>query len=260
MTSLGWSRHWESASIDRHPQLKTHRKRFNKHFVSNRRFSGYFCAPKPLHMTTVTQGSNKETRVLELLTGCEHAFRKFGVRAVSMDDLASQLGVSKKTLYRYFKDKADLVLQVFNQACERQKARTEILSDGGFNAIDAVIAVMEYFQSELREMHPSMLFDLQKYYPEAMNRLHTHKMVAMQGYLLRNIERGQTEGLYRADFDAKLVSRLHMAMVQTMTDPSTIHEFGRPLSELQKELHTYHLRGIATDQGLEYLRQRNNTL
>ena len=51
-----------------------------------------------------------------------------------------------------------------------------------------------------------------------------------------------------------------MAMVQTMTDPSTIHEFGRPLSELQKELHTYHLRGIATDQGLEYLRQRNNTL
>ena len=63
-----------------------------------------------------------------------------------------------------------------------------------------------------------------------------------------------------ADFDAKLVSRLHMAMVQTMTDPSTIHEFGRPLSELQKELHTYHLRGIATDQGLEYLRQRNNTL
>ena len=50
-----------------------------------------------------------------------------------------------------------------------------------------------------------------------------------------------------------------MAMVQTMTDPSTIDEFGRPLSELQQELHTYHLRGIATDKGLEYLRQRNNT-
>jgi AcrR family transcriptional regulator len=211
-------------------------------------------------MSPVTQGSNKDSRLTELLTGCERAFDRFGVRAVSMDDLATHLGVSKKTLYRYFKDKADLVLQVFDQACNRQVKRTDVISEGGFNAIDAVIAVMEYFQTELRQMHPSMLFDLQKYYPKAMERLHVHKMEAMQGYLIRNIERGQTEGLFRSDFDAKLISRLHMAMVQTMTDPSTIDEFGRPLSELQKELHTYHLRGIATDQGLEYLRQRNNTL
>lgn len=210
-------------------------------------------------MSPINQGTHKDARLSELLGGCERAFRRFGVRAVSMDDLASQLGVSKKTLYRYFKDKADLVLQVFDQACNRQAARTETLATGGFNAIDAVIAVMEYFQSELREMHPSMLFDLQKYYPEAMHRLHHHKMEAMQGYLIRNIQRGQSEGLFRSDFDAKLISRLHMAMVQTMTDPSTIDEFGRPLSELQQELHTYHLRGIATDKGLEYLRQRNNT-
>ena len=86
-------------------------------------------------------------------------------------------------------------------------------------------------------------------------------MEAMQGYLLRNIERGQTEGLLSGETSMpSSISRLHMAMVQTMTDPSTIDEFGRPLSELQKELHTYHLRGIATDKGLEYLRQRNNTL
>lgn len=211
-------------------------------------------------MSPAPQGSTKDARLVDLLKGCEQAFRRFGVRAVSMDDLATQLGVSKKTLYRYFKDKADLVLQVFDQACNRQNSRTQTLSEGGNNAIDAVIEVMEYFQTELREMHPSMLFDLQKYYPEAMRRLHQHKMEAMQGYLIRNIERGQSEGLYRGDFDARLISRLHMAMVQTMTDPSTIDEFGRPLSELQKELHTYHLRGIATDKGMDYLHQRNNTL
>jgi AcrR family transcriptional regulator len=211
-------------------------------------------------MSPASQGSTKDTRLVDLLKGCEQAFRRFGVRAVSMDDLATQLGVSKKTLYRYFKDKADLVLQVFDQACNRQTTRTQALSEGGNNAIDAVIEVMEYFQTELREMHPSMLFDLQKYYPEAMQRLHQHKMEAMQGYLIRNIQRGQSEGLFRGDFDARLISRLHMAMVQTMTDPSTIDEFGRPLSELQKELHTYHLRGIATDKGMAYLQQRNNTL
>ena len=79
----------------------------------------------------------------------------------------------------------------------------------------------------------------------------------MEGYLLRNIERGQREDFYRKDFDAKLISRLHMAMVQTMTNPATIVEFGRPLSELQQELHAYHLRGIATEEGMAYYHQRN---
>ena len=211
-------------------------------------------------MSPATQGSNRDTRLIELLRECEKAFHRYGVRAVSMDDLATHLGVSKKTLYRYFKDKSDLVFQVFDQTCTRQNQRIEDLAQLGSNAVDAVISMMEYFQSELREMHPSMLFDLHKYHPETMKRLRLHKEDHLQGYLIRNIERGQKEGLYRDDFDARLISRLHMAMVNTMTAPSTMEEFGRPLLELQKELHTYHLRGIATDKGLAYLRERNNSL
>jgi AcrR family transcriptional regulator len=173
-----------------------------------------------------------------------------------MDDLARSLGMSKKTLYKYCSDKADLVLHVFDHMCERQDSQICALSESGENAIDAVIGAMEYMQSELREMHPSMLFDLQKYYPAAFQRLERHKLENMQGYLLRNIERGQREGFYREDFDAKLISRLYMSMVQTMTDPATLEEFGRPLSELQQELHAYHLRGIATDKGMQYYHDR----
>lgn len=174
-----------------------------------------------------------------------------------MDDLARSLGMSKKTLYKYCRDKADLVLQVFDRMCERQDSQICALSESGENAIDAVIGAMEYMQSELREMHPSMLFDLQKFYPAALQRLERHKLDNMQGYLIRNIERGQREGFYREDFDAKLIARLHMSMVQTMTDPSTLEEFGRPLTELQKELHAYHLRGIATEKGMDYYRNRH---
>ena len=208
-------------------------------------------------VNTIPQQTTENSRICHLLDGCESAFRRLGVRAVSMDDLARQLGVSKKTLYKYVKDKSDLVLQVFDRMCTRQDDRICALSETGENAIDAVISAMEYMQSELREMHPSMLFDLQKYYPEAMQRLERHKLDNMQGYLIRNIERGQREGFYREDFDAKLIARLHMSMVQTMTDPSTLEEFGRPLTELQKELHAYHLRGIATEKGMDYYRNRH---
>lgn len=208
-------------------------------------------------MSPTAQGSTQDARLIELLEGCEQTFRRIGVRAVSMDDLARALGVSKKTLYKYCKDKADLVLQVFDRMCNRQDSRICALSESGENAIDGVISTMEYVQTELRDMHPSMLFDLQKYYPAAMQRLEKHKLENMQGYLLRNIERGQREGFYRKDFDAKLISRLHMSMVQTMTHPATLEEFGRPLSELQQELHAYHLRGIATEEGMAYYHNRN---
>ena len=114
-------------------------------------------------------------RLIELLKGCEQTFRRIGVRAVSMDDIAGALGVSKKTLYKYCKDKSDLVLQVFDQMCIRQDHRICALAESGENAIDAVIGAMEYMQSELREMHPSMLFDLKKYYPIAMQRLEDAK-------------------------------------------------------------------------------------
>ena len=208
-------------------------------------------------MSSPTPGNTQDSKLIELLDGCEQTFRRNGVRAVSMDDLARSLGVSKKTLYKYVKDKADLVLQVFDRMCSRQDERICSLAEGAENAIDAVIGAMEYMQSELREMHPSMLFDLKKYYPAALQRLERHKLDNMQGYLLRNIERGQREGFYRQDFDAKLISRLHMSMVQTMTDPSTLEEFGRPLSELQQELHAYHLRGIATAKGMQYYNDRH---
>lgn len=200
--------------------------------------------------------TEQDERRIEILEGCEAAFRRLGVRAVSMDDLARQLGVSKKTLYRYSKDKSDLVLQVFDHMCSRQVGMIQALSESGENAIEAVVQVMAYMQSELRDLHPGMLFDLQKYHPASMQRLERHKMESVQGYLLRNIERGQREGFYRKDFDAHLICRLYMSMVQTMTDPATIEEFGRPLSELQEELHLYHLRGIATADGLTYFQSR----
>ena len=73
-------------------------------------------------MSPTPQGTAQDTRLNELLDGCEQTFRRNGVRAVSMDDLARALGVSKKTLYKYCRDKADLVLQVFDRMCARQDA------------------------------------------------------------------------------------------------------------------------------------------
>lgn len=207
-------------------------------------------------MSPAPSGTASDDKHSNILSGCEHTFRRLGVRAVSMAELARQMGVSKKTLYLFVKDKADLVRQVFTGMCQRQKARMEALNEEHENAMEALIVSSEFIQEELQNMHPSVLFDLSKYYPEAHRAIERHKMSTLQGFLLKNIEQGQEQGLYRKDLDPTIVSALHMAMVQFATDPDTLRQIGRPLSELQLQLHTYHLHGIASAKGMAYLQNR----
>lgn len=209
-------------------------------------------------MSPAPSGSTSDEKHGAILARCEHAFRRFGVRAISMADLARELGVSKKTLYLFVKDKADLVRQVFTNMCRRQTLTMADLEEGQSNAMEALIASSSFIQRELRDMHPSVLFDLSKYYPDAHRALENHKQETMHGLLLRNIQRGQEEGLYRDDLDPTVIASLHLAMVQFMTDPATLRQLGQPLSDLQLQLHAYHLHGIASPKGLEYLRNRLN--
>lgn len=218
-----------------------------------------FARPFAPDMSPATPGSTADSKHCSILHGCEQAFRRFGVRAISMADLARELGVSKKTLYVYVKDKADLVRQVFTGMCRRQESAMEAIDSGHDNAMEALIASSNFIQEELRGMHPSVLFDLSKYYPEAHQALERHKQSTMQGVLLRNIQRGQAQGLYREDVDPNVIAALHLAMVQFMTDPETLRQLGQPLSALQLQLHAYHLYGIASPKGLEYLRDRLHT-
>ena len=88
-------------------------------------------------MSQPTRHRRKTHASSSMLSGCEQVFRRIGVRAVSMDDLARELGVSKKTLYKYCKDKADLVLQVFDRMCNRQDARICALSEGAKTPLTA---------------------------------------------------------------------------------------------------------------------------
>ena len=209
-------------------------------------------------MSPATTGTAADRKHSDILSGCEQAFRRFGVRAISMAELSRQLGISKKTLYLYVKDKADLVREVFTVLCQRQEENMDAIEHSHDNAMEALIALTQFIQEELRGMHPSVLFDLSKYYPDAHRALEEHKKKTLQGMLLRNIQRGQEQGLYREDIDPIVIASLHLGMVQFMTDPETLRQLGRPLSELQLQLHAYHLYGIASPKGLEYLRDRLN--
>lgn len=223
--------------------------------MSPRRFAAYFCTP-------AVQSSRKKLRVLpeqrlaHLTASAEKAFLKFGIKALSMLDIAGKLGVSKKTLYRCFSDKGDLVKRVITSHCENQHAAISELAKSSENAIDEIISITVLIQSKMRGMHPSLLFDLEKFHPEAFEIIDEHKNTALHSVLLKNLKRGQQEGMYRADFDPQLIICFHMAAIEYFTNPTHLAEAGLALSEVQGEHYRYHIRAIASEQGIAYLKTK----
>jgi AcrR family transcriptional regulator len=197
-----------------------------------------------------------ENRLEQLTTSAEKAFMKFGIKALSMMDVATNLGVSKKTLYKFFSGKSHLVQHVIQCHCKASREEMGHLVANAENAVDEIIAITALIQFKIRGMHPSLLFDLEKFHPEAFAFITEHKQKTLRGILLTNLMRGQKEGVYRADFDPNLIISFHMAAIEYFSNPTHVIETGIDLSDVQGEFYRYHIRGIASDRGLEILKSK----
>ncbi|HNE30690.1 MAG TPA: helix-turn-helix domain-containing protein, partial [Saprospiraceae bacterium] len=109
---------------------------------------------------------DKEVRE-RILEGAEGLFMKYGIRSVSMDDIARQLGISKKTLYQHFADKDDMIQQVSLSHLSRNQQEMEDMRRQAVNAIDELALISVALRKGMEELNPSLLFDLKKYHPKA---------------------------------------------------------------------------------------------
>ncbi len=197
-----------------------------------------------------------DSRERELLVEVCAVFMRLGIKAVNMDDVARHLGVSKKTLYKHFKDKRDLVIRSLHLLIEETDLKMSSLRDHPGNAIDAEFAMMRYVRKMLAAQHPSVMFDLQKYYATAWAEVTHRREQLIYKTAQQNLERGQREGVYRSDFDSRIVAQFMVAIADTTKNAQTQMELGKPMSEIYFESFQYHIRGIASPQGLTYLEEK----
>lgn len=191
-----------------------------------------------------------------LLQGVVGLFMRLGIKSVNMDDVARELGVSKKTLYKHVRDKRDLVSQALDALIAEQGAMLQEIAHEPGNAIDRHFMVLRRIRKMTQGMHPSVHFDLEKYYPEELRSLIKRRDALIQETVGRNLQRGQEEGIYRKDIDARLISRFMVALIDEVDRAETTTQFDRPMSELITDTFAYHIRGIATREGWEYLEQK----
>lgn len=192
----------------------------------------------------------------EILAKAKELFQRYGLRPVTMDDIAKELGVSKKTLYKYFANKEELVSHTVDQVFERVKAMMISLSEDEGNAIDVLFAMDEVVCTNIETHDHSMQFQLERYYPEVNARLEFKKRELVFKMMRANIERGIREGIFRENLDVEVVSFLYYSRTRTMAQADLEFLHNRPLTEILREVLIYHVRGISNAKGVAYLEEK----
>jgi len=196
---------------------------------------------------------NKELE--NILQKVAELYQKFGIKSVTMDDVARELGISKKTLYQHVENKYDLVSKVLEFTLQDRDCTIQKIIDKKLNAVEELLEVGIHIVKTIKEYNPSTEYDLKKYYPELYKNLYDYRTKKMHNSILMNIQNGKKEGLFREDMDDEIIAKIQMSRFSNMKSD----EFFNPDQVLQPknilELFIYHIRGIANKKGLEVLEQ-----
>ncbi len=194
-----------------------------------------------------------EIKRLEIIEGALKLFCQYGIKSVSMDDIAREQGMSKKTLYQYINDKNKLVEEALKLASEKDIEILAIFKRPDLNAIEQFFEFKKVMEPHVGQYQPTIMFDLKKYYPALLNDFkEKQKEVILDAYI-SNTEQGKREGFYHEDVNANIIARLLLAHhIFTFDDTNGLfapHELRN--IELFSEVFKYHFRGICTEKGLE---------
>lgn len=190
----------------------------------------------------------QKERILKI---AEQLFLKFGIRNVTMDEIASELGISKKTIYQHFEDKDAIVHEIAERMMQCDIEEGERIYKECKNAIDAVFKEAELFKNNAALMNPTLVYDLKKYHPRTWELFQKHKQGTFLKMVKQNLQDGVAQGLYRANINIEVLSILRMEEVEFAFDVNAFP----PNKFNQIEVHTtfidHFLRGVLTHKGLE---------
>lgn len=181
---------------------------------------------------------------------------KYGIKSVTMDDIARELGISKKTLYQYVDDKNDLVAKVIELEIAEKTKLFGKNDHTGLNAVEDVFEVHRQVQQMIKDYNPATDYDLRKYYPELYSQIIKVRREYIYRNVLDNLIKGKAEGLYRLDFDNELIAKIQLSRVEATFDEKVFTHDELLSPRLFKEIFVYHIRGIANDKGLKVLEQK----
>ena len=193
-------------------------------------------------------------RILEIAT---EQFSRYGVRTVTMEDLARLAGVSKKTVYQEFADKKDLVKEAFEKILEQDRIKLAFILETEDGVIEHLVKTSRMMRERLQNMNPMAIMEIQKYFPDAWKMFENFKANVIMNDLVNVIEKGKELGYFRAEIDSEILAKARVNQITSSFDPINFTDPNYNLVEEQMVLLDHFLHGIFTEKGrLAYTAQK----
>jgi AcrR family transcriptional regulator len=191
-----------------------------------------------------------------ILLKVRELYVKYGIKSITMDDVARELSISKKTLYQYVTDKDDLVGKFIENEIELRFDQIYKCFKIGYNAIEELFEISFFMNRMMKDQNPTTEYDLRKYYPHHFQKTVKARREGMYKYILQNLKKGKEEGLYRDDMDVEIIAKLYLSRSENnhFNELFTNEEFTSV--KLFIEVLNYHIRGIATEKGIVVLEKK----
>lgn len=188
----------------------------------------------------------------------QELFRVYGIKAVTMDEISTQLGISKKTLYQSFKNKNDLVDNVIIDILDQTKTSCGQCRHSAENAVHELFSALKVMDEVMATANPTILFDLERWYPKTYKRFQEYKNDFLYNLIYENIVWGKRDGLYREDIDEELYCKVRLEMIIMSLNDQLFPRIKYNFLQIQRGMMFLFLHAMVTPAGLKLFKKYLN--
>jgi AcrR family transcriptional regulator len=195
-----------------------------------------------------------------ILEGAEELFFKAGIRSVTMDEIARHLGMSKKTLYQFYRDKDDIVSAMVQKKLEEDECQMIEIADNSSNVMEEMLKMMKCAEEFFSRVNPILIHDLQKFYPEAWSFFQQFKSNVVIDKMQDILKRGIEQGYVRENIDTKVMAKMHVWQIELGFDNNVFPHNEFNSWKVQLQFLEHFIYGICTEKGYQVLSEYKSIL
>jgi AcrR family transcriptional regulator len=198
------------------------------------------------------------SQIERIIQGSEDLFLRAGIKSITMDDIAKHIGMSKKTIYQFFKDKNELVTALVKKKLKDDENQINDIISKSENVIEEMINMMKCSEEVFSRINPIVMHDMQKYHPEAWAEFQKFKAEILISTLEELLRKGMKQGYIRTDIDVKIIARMRVSQIELgfNTEIFPVAEFNTWKVQIQFLDHFNY--GICTLKGYKLLNHYKN--
>ncbi len=192
-----------------------------------------------------------------ILSKAADLFTRYGIKSITMDEIASQLGISKKTIYQFFKDKDEMVAAIIEQEIATSEKECMDFRNKAADAVHEIFLALDDMEELLKYLNPLLLYDLEKFHPTSFAKLKEYKNKFIYDMLVGNLTWGIEDGIFRTNFNKDIIARQRIEASFLIFNPEVFPHTRYHIVDVNYELSMFYLYGVVNDKGKQLIEKYN---